>query len=64
MLDAFIIEKIRRERERKRDQDRAGKGLHLPVDGPGRTERPVEIRPEPPQNDERDGGAIVVDFTI
>lgn len=59
MLDAFIIERIRRERE-QREQERP----RLPLDRPELDDRALEPRPERQDDDERDGGAVIVDFTI
>ncbi len=58
MLDAFIIEKIRREQDHERERQR----LPLLPGGPMPPERPLEQRPE--DKEERDGGAVIVDFTI
>ncbi|MCB9778982.1 MAG: hypothetical protein H6742_10495 [Alphaproteobacteria bacterium] len=59
MLDAFIIEKIRREREQQeRERPR------LPMHRPELDDRTLEPRPEREDDAERDGGAVIVDFTI
>lgn len=61
MLDIFIIEKIRRERERGSTTQIP---LQLPLERPPLDELPREQRsPERPE-DEREGGVVIVDFTI
>ncbi len=60
MLDAFIIEKIRREQEQPRPRQR----LPLLPGGPLPPQRPLEQRPDADHEVERDGGAEIVDFTI
>lgn len=65
MLDAFIIERIRREREQREQREQRERGpLPLPLERPGAADRPLEHRPEPRDDEQRDGGAIIVDFTI
>jgi len=68
MLDAFVIEKIRRERE-QRERVRQPLHLPLPMDRPRSDgdKGPMEQRPDRPEtdvHDDRDGGAVIVDFTI
>lgn len=58
MLDAFIIEKIRRERERQERARTELPRLQIP-DIP-----PLEQRPEHVEHEEREGGVVIVDFTI
>ncbi len=59
MLDAFIIEEIkRREGEHGRD-DRPAVELPLPQPVPP---APARDDDEPPNPDERDGGVIIIDY--
>ncbi|HTN51390.1 MAG TPA: hypothetical protein VML50_03215 [Anaeromyxobacter sp.] len=56
MLDAYVIEEIRRrEREKPRD-DRPSIELPLPI-GPSR------LPDEPPPKDRDDGGVVIIDYT-
>lgn len=64
MLDAFIIERIRREREREQREHQDQGRLRLPLERPGMPEEALENRPEPVQQDDRDGGVVIVDFSI
>ncbi len=62
MLDLFIIEKIRRERER-REQEQIP--LHLPLERSDYHQPPpMEHRPPESERQEREGGVVIVDFTI
>lgn len=61
MLDAYIIDRIRRERERARHQERAP--LHIDSPTPSGTTRhgpPAEDRDQ--DNPER--GSVVIDFCV
>lgn len=67
MLDAYIIERIRRDREQgERERER----LRLPLpEMPAPFEPPLEQRPDGtsptrPPGDDREGGVVIVDFTI
>ncbi|RME28181.1 MAG: hypothetical protein D6798_02940 [Deltaproteobacteria bacterium] len=62
MLDAFIIEKIRREQEHERSRRRPR--LPLLPGGPPPPQRPLEEGRDPDREEERDGGAVIIDFTI
>ena len=59
MLDAYIIDRIHRERDRTRKQD-VGVPLHI--------ERPPPAMPEPkperPMDDEGERGSVVIDFHV
>ena len=60
MLDAFIIDKIRRERE---SQDSARVPLRIEVPRPHG--RPLEDgRPAQPDDEDRERGVAIIDFTI
>lgn len=61
MLDVFIIEKIRRERERGSTTQIP---LQLPLERPPLDELPREQRSPERPDDEREGGVVIVDFTI
>lgn len=63
MLDIFIIEKIRRERERERGST-TQIPLQLPLERPPLDELPREQRSPERPDDEREGGVVIVDFTI
>ena len=63
MLDLFIIEKIRRERERQ-EQEREQIPLHLPLERSDYPVPPMEHRPPEAERQEREGGVVIVDFTI
>jgi hypothetical protein len=59
MLDSYIIDRIRRERERKREQGRRERTqipLHIPS--------PPERRHERDNNDDPNRGSIVIDFHV
>jgi hypothetical protein len=60
MLDAYIIERIRRERERERN-DGAFVPLHIE---PPREERPPlpDERDDRPKDEER--GSVIIDFSL
>jgi hypothetical protein len=61
MLDAYIIDRIRRERERARQKD-YGVPLHIePPRGPDLPDEPFERRRE---EEEPKRGSIVIDFSI
>lgn len=66
MLDAFIIERIRREREQREQHDQGR--LRLPLERPLPPDETLEHRPDPAPaergRDERDAGVVIVDFTI
>lgn len=66
MLDAFIIERIRREREQREQLDHGR--LRLPLERPMPPEDALEHRPDPGavdhSRDDREAGVIIVDFTI
>lgn len=59
MLDAYIIDRIRREQERARQKDVR---VPLHIDHP----RPPSVPPpaEPPREDEPERGSVVVDFHV
>lgn len=60
MLDAFIIDKIRRERE-----SRESSRVPLRIEVPRPRERPVEEgRPAQPDDEGRERGVAIIDFTI
>jgi len=67
MLDAFVIEKIRREREqRERHTQPRRLPLPLPMDRPSSDvdQGAMEQRPDHPASEDRDGGVVIIDFTI
>ncbi len=58
MLDAFIIEEIkRREREEERRRDDSRPRLEIPLEQP---ERPVEPRGE----DKPERGVVIIDYSV
>lgn len=62
MLDAYIIDKIRRERE-PREGDRLPLHIENPFDGPYDQDSRRE-RPERREDDEPVRGVVIIDFTI
>lgn len=58
MLDVFIIDRIRQQREESRGTSRAP--LHIEIPAPP---RPPEQRPKP-ADEEQERGIAVIDFTI
>lgn len=60
MLDAFIIDKIRRERE---SQDSLRIPLHIDVPRP-RGRNIEEGRPASSEDEDRERGVAIIDFTI
>jgi hypothetical protein len=60
MLDAYIIDRIRREREAEERARRPALGVELPYP-PGRP--PPQDEPPPPE-DRDEGGFEIIDFTV
>ncbi len=57
MLDAYIIDRIRREREREREE---GAFVPLRIDVPAGNSPPVHDEAEP----QEDRGSIIIDFNL
>ena len=60
MLDAYIIDRIHREREAVRKQD-VGVPLHIERPPPP---MPDPVKPERPMDDEGERGSVVIDFHV
>jgi hypothetical protein len=59
MLDAYIIDRIRREQERSQQTDRR---LPLQIENPRPVRPDAEERDEKPSDDQR--GSVVIDYTL
>ena len=57
MLDAYIIQRIRQQRDESRSSERVPLRIEIPVD------RPDDRHPAPRKEDE-ERGIVVIDFTI
>lgn len=60
MLDAYIIDRIHRERERARHHDRVPLHIEPPRIAPPRDERREDRREDEPQ----ERGSVVIDFHV
>lgn len=58
MLDAYIIDRIRKERERREQHDR-----RIPLHIENHVERPPEREKERP-DDGHDRGSVIIDFQV
>lgn len=58
MLDAYIIERIRRERDAERD------GAFVPLRAPTPEPRPIRRDPSDDDDADRDRGSVVIDFDL
>ena len=62
MLDAYIIDKIRRERE-SRESDRLPLHIEIPCESPYDRNEPRDRR-DRREDDEPERGVVIIDFTI
>ena len=59
MLDAYIIERIRRERERESERDGALVPLRIEV-----PEVPDDLPPPVAKKNDEDRGSVIIDFNL
>lgn len=57
MLDAYIIQRIRQQRDESRSSTGVPLRIEIPVDRP-------EDRPPPPRKEEEERGVVIIDFTV
>jgi hypothetical protein len=58
MLDAYIIDRIRRERDRERERDGGFIPLHIEIPPP------PAIPPREEREEESDRGSVIIDFQV
>lgn len=57
MLDAYIIQRIRQQREESRSSTGVPLRIEIPVDRP-------EDRPPTPRKEDEERGVVIIDFTV